>query len=123
MLYMSDGFTKPVPFSPDIVIAIDDVMEKKIDVLHEHTSQVYEWLPYNRGVADQVPIEAEARKAWLWDFIGASSTEVADRFRARLVERYGPEAGNGVKYAEAFEICEYGSPMSEELRDRLFGGL
>ena len=47
--YLSDNFQKPQPFSPDVVIAIDEVIEKKIDMLHCHTSQMYEWLPFKRG--------------------------------------------------------------------------
>jgi hypothetical protein len=44
----------------------------------------------------------------------------AKRHRAALVEWYGEEAGNAVKYAEAFEVCEYGrQPTREELK-RLF---
>ena len=38
----------------------------------------------------------------------------------RLIELYGEERGKQVRYAEAFEICEYGSrPTAEQLR-RLF---
>jgi hypothetical protein len=44
----------------------------------------------------------------------------ADRFRAKLAEWYGPEQAAKVKYAEAFEICEYGrQPDKAEIR-RLF---
>jgi hypothetical protein len=32
-LYYSDRFTRPQPFRPDIVISIDDVFDKKIDML------------------------------------------------------------------------------------------
>jgi hypothetical protein len=33
------------------------------------------------------------------------------------VKWYGPEKGKAFKYAEAFELCEYGSqPSDEELR-------
>jgi hypothetical protein len=35
----------------------------------------------------------------------------------KLIELYGEEAGKQVKYAEAFEVCEYGRrPSLEELR-------
>ncbi len=33
---------------------------------------------------------------------------VANNCREKLIDLYGEEAGNKVKYAEAFEICEYG---------------
>ena len=39
------------------------------------------------------------------------------RFRDDLIRLYGPERGKAVKYAETFEICEYGrKPSAEELR-------
>ena len=41
-LYFSDRFTRPQPFRPDIVVAIDDVFEKKVAMLDAHVSQMYE---------------------------------------------------------------------------------
>jgi N-acetylglucosamine malate deacetylase 1 len=42
---------------------------------------------------------------------------MANRFRTKLVEYYGAEKGGSVKFAEAFEICEYGRrPNTEELK-------
>src|SRR5450759_1899562 len=64
-LFMSDGFIHPEPFSADICIDIDDVIEKKIDMYHQHKSQVYEWLPFNRGGLDQVPATDKERREWL----------------------------------------------------------
>ena len=41
----------------------------------------------------------------------------ADRYRDKLIELYGAEQGKKVRYAEAFEICEYGrQPTSDEIR-------
>src|SRR5919204_3853734 len=54
-LYFYDSFTRPQPFRPDIVISIDDVYAKKIDMLDAHVSQVYEWLPWHDGLLQQVP--------------------------------------------------------------------
>jgi hypothetical protein len=36
------------------------------------------------------------------------------------VKFYGEEAGKKVKYAQAFEICEYGSRPSQEQLKKLF---
>jgi hypothetical protein len=44
----------------------------------------------------------------------------ANRFRETLVKWYGPEKSTAIRYAETFEICEYGrQPSPEEIR-RLF---
>ena len=38
--------------------------------------------------------------------------------RQKLVERYGPDRGKKIQYAEAFELSEYGSiPSVEELKE------
>jgi LmbE family N-acetylglucosaminyl deacetylase len=60
--YKSDSFQKPCPFSPDVAVGIDDVIEQKLDMLDCHVSQFYEWLPYNQGVLDQVPQDAVERR-------------------------------------------------------------
>lgn len=110
-LYMSDGFTHPEPFKADICVAIDDVIEKKIDMYHQHTSQMYEWLPFNRGELDQVPKGEKERRAWLgktW-----SSRSNAEPYRAILVEHYGQEKGSAVRYCEAFQDSEYGTRLTK----------
>jgi len=114
-IYTDDHFTKPNPFEADIVVDIDDVIEKKIDMYACHESQVYEWLPYNSGRLDQVPKNPAERRAWLGKQWGARSN--ADKFRDLLVKLYGPERGNKVKYAEGFMVSEYGrKPSLEELK-------
>src|SRR5438105_665531 len=40
--YYSDGFQKPNPFHPDVIVAIDAVIEKKLDALTTLESQFYE---------------------------------------------------------------------------------
>jgi len=50
----------------------------------------------------------------------ARETMNADRFRDLLVRFYGPERAAVVKYAEAFEGCEYGAPLTEQNSGRLF---
>jgi hypothetical protein len=44
----------------------------------------------------------------------------ADRYRDLLLKTYGSQRGAGVEYAEAFEGCEYGAPLDEEAKRRLF---
>jgi LmbE family N-acetylglucosaminyl deacetylase len=118
--YMSDDFQRPYPFTPDIVVDIDEVMEVKLEMLHQHTSQVYEWLPYNTRVLEEVPAGEAERRAWLRRTWAPRSSAIADRFRDLLIELYGPEQGSHVRYAEAFEVCEYGAPLTAEARRRLF---
>ena len=112
--YVGDSFQKPQPFSPDVVVDIDDVMERKLDMVHCHVSQLYEWLPFNGGHLDEVPEGEEERKTWMAARWSRRFVAVADAFRELLIERYGEERGEKVRYAEAFEGCEYGSALSDE---------
>ncbi len=117
-MYFQDGFQKPNPFSPDVAVSIDDVIDKKIDMTDAHVSQMYEWLAWHAGNLDQVPKDPAARKAWLRK--GRGSRPLNPAIRASLVKWYGEGAAKNVQYAEAFELCEYGSrPSQAELR-RLF---
>jgi hypothetical protein len=100
---------------------VDDAFEQKLDGLHELTSQAYEGGASGSAdyVATQVPPAADevARRAWLKRRWGARQGSEADRHRELLVRWYGPERGKAVRYAETFEVCEYGRrPSSEELR-------
>jgi LmbE family N-acetylglucosaminyl deacetylase len=119
-VYLADNFTKPTPFQPDVVVSIDDVVEKRIDMYHCHESQMYEWLPYNRGDLDKVPASAAERRRWLGDRLKRGFKETADKYRAQLLKAYGSQRGAAVAYAEAFEVSEYGSRVSPEDVKRLF---
>jgi LmbE family N-acetylglucosaminyl deacetylase len=116
-MYFQDGFQKPNPFSPDIAVSIDDVIEKKIAMMDAHVSQMYEWLPWVAGTLDKVPKDAAARRRWLRDTRADAPTAAV---RAALVKRYGAERGNAVGHAEAFEICEYGTRPDETMIRKLF---
>lgn len=116
-LYMSDRFTQPSPFEPDIAVAIDDVIEKKIDMYHCHESQMYEWLPYNQGILDSVPRDPSQRREWMAVTRGFRSTQPGDQYRGLLIQLYGEQRGRQVRQAEAFELSEYGAqPSLEELK-------
>lgn len=119
-LYLYDHFQKPYPFTPNVVVGIDEVIEKKVDALHSHTSQMYEWLPYNRGALDEVPENPAERRLWLREVLRPRLSRPADLYRDKLIELYGEEKGRQIKYAEAFEVCEYGAPLSEAGLKQLF---
>ena len=116
-MYFEDGFQKPYPFSPDVAVDIDDVAGKKIDMADAHISQVYEWLPWLGGYLDQLPADPVKRKELLKKhFLG----ELSPAVRAALNKWYGTDAAGKIKFAEAFEICEYGTqPGPDDIR-RLF---
>jgi len=120
VVFVSDGFQKPVPFRPDVVVDIDAVIDIKLEALHGHTSQMYEWLPYNRLQEDRVPADEAGRRAFLAQSWLPEFAAIADRYRDLLCRLYGRERGEQVRYAEAFEACEYGAPLTPEAIPRLF---
>ena len=120
IVYTWDHFQRPYPFAPDVVVGIDEVYEQKIDALHCHVSQMYEWLAYNGGYLAEVPDEPSAQRAWLREFRAPRFRRAAELYREMLIADYGEEKGRKVEFAEAFEACEYGAPLTAEKRATLF---
>jgi len=118
-LFSEDGFQEPNPFSGDIVVAIDDVVDKKFAVVEAMESQFYEGgcCDVPAGGMPQDAAGKEARRKQVHDFFASHFAATANRFRPRLAEWYGADRAAGIKYAEAFEVCEYGrQPTKEEIR-------
>ncbi len=121
-LYMQDDFKKPNPFNHDIVIGIDEVLNIKIDGMNEHTSQMYEWTPWidNGGkVDDRVPTDPAKRKVWLretWE----KENVMSPAQKTGLEKWYGKEKASTFRFAESFEITEYGFQPTEADIRRLF---
>jgi LmbE family N-acetylglucosaminyl deacetylase len=119
-LYSSDGFQKPYPFRADIAVSVDDVFEQKLIALHEMPSQHYEGgANGSEEHMQRVPPASDeaGRKLWLRKRWEARQSGEANRSRDALLKWYGPEKGAAVRFAEAFEICEYGrQPSPDEIR-------
>ncbi len=118
-LYSHDRFQRPNPFRPDVVVAIDDVIEQKVDALVKMESQFIEGGAL--GSADRAPKNAqerEARRGQVREAFKRRFAGTAESCREKLIELYGEEVGKKVRYAEAFQICEYGRrPSRDELRE------
>lgn len=143
IMYMYDAFTNP-PFDPDVVIAIDEVVEQKIRMWDCHVSQVYEWLPYSEDYMEGMPPEddPEGRLEWLHmpriprdgtpidpDIVARRfqgmrgeyrNAAAAVLFRDKLIESYGAERASQIRFAEAYESCPYGRRLTAEMRKSLF---
>jgi LmbE family N-acetylglucosaminyl deacetylase len=118
--YFSDAFVRPYALEPQIVIDIEDMFSTVIAMLHCHTSQFYEWLPYNGGYPDEVPADEPARQAWLTERFRRRIRPLADRFRSQVIATYGSDHGARVQYIEAFEVSEYGAPLDAAARAHVF---
>lgn len=117
-LYYTDRFERPNPFRADIIVDIDDVVEKKVLALEELVSQFYEGGAL--GKADMIPADPAGQEKRRRDVRNAfldRSLSIAKKYRSRLVDAYGQERGDKIQHAEAFEICEYGTqPTAAEIR-------
>lgn len=118
-LYYQDGFQKPNPFSADIVVGIDEVIEKKLEMTLALESQMLE--AGCEGSPDLYPADPQKRQARRQEVhrsFEGSFAQPADQFRKQLVDGYGQEPAAKIRFAEAFEICEYGrQPSKKEIRE------
>lgn len=116
-LYYQDRFQRPNPFRPDIAIDITSVYDRKIYSMAAHESQFFEWLPWIGGYADQVPTGDTERLAWL---TAQRARPITPEIKSALEKWYDTDRASKVKYAEVFEICEYGMQPKEADIRRLF---
>jgi hypothetical protein len=121
-LFYSDSFQKPNPFHADVAVAIDSVIDKKLEALDVMESQFYEGGAL--GSADLMPTDpkkqAERRQQVRANHAGRTQAE-AKRYRGGLLaELYGKDMADKIQHAEAFEICEYGRRPDKKELQRLF---
>lgn len=136
IMYSEDEFSNP-DFRGDIVLDMDEEIGTKLKIASFNVSQVYEWLPYSEGYEDEVPESEADRFNWLKGMEITQDTtdeevmasnrgysvryaKTAARFRKELIKRYGSEKGSKIRYAEAYELCEYGAELTPQLEKMLF---
>ena len=118
-IYSGDRFQKPNPFKPDVAVGIDEVIEPTVDALLAMVSQIHEGGA--NGNANLYPQDPAARKKRN-DAVRASLIRrySADSLRDVLAKFYGAEQAKKIRYAQGFEICEYGRRPSQEELKKLF---
>jgi hypothetical protein len=102
-------------------VAIDPVIETKLDALDQLESQFYEGGA--NGSADLIPADPAKQKERRREVrarFARRNEALAQRFRSQLVAAYGKDRGDKVKYAEAFEVCEYGRRPDKAELAKLF---
>ena len=119
-MYYSDAFQKPYPFEPTFVIGIDEVADKKWNCVSAMPSQFGDAESWQASTIAGVPKEDKKREEYLLNLFKDRNIEIANKYRARLIELYGNDKGSKIKYAEAFEICQYGRQASVDELKALF---
>ena len=121
-MYYTDRFQKPSPSEPDIVVGIDDEIEKKLDALGVMISQFAEGGA--NGNASLYPEGDEAKRATRRQEVrqrfSKRNQSIAARFNEELNEWYPDGEASKIKHAEAFELCEYGNQPDKEQLKKLF---
>ncbi len=116
-LQYSDGFVDPKPFEPSIVVGFDEVADKKWKCITAMPSQFGDKDSWQGRTIPNVPTNDKERESFLLDIVKKRNMAVADQYRAQLVSLYGKERGQAVKYAEAFQLNQYGrQPSADELK-------
>jgi len=111
-MYHSDGFKQPYPFEATMVVSIDTVADKKWQCISAMPSQFGDADSWQGRTRPNVPKGDAERKAYLLDLIKQRDMNIANQYRDRLVALYGEDKGRKVKYAEAFQLGQYGRQVS-----------
>ncbi|MBN2138037.1 MAG: PIG-L family deacetylase [Sedimentisphaerales bacterium] len=118
-MYFPDRFQKPNPFEPDIVISIDEVIDKKLEAMVALESQFVEGcVTGHEGLIPKTEAQHAAAHQRVRSSFRSRFAATADKYRKNLLAFYNnEEEAKQVKYAEAFELCEYGrQPSQDELK-------
>lgn len=113
VLFWHDGFQKPYPFQPDVIVPIDDTMESVVQAASCHECQYFDWLCWPDHLErTEWPLEkqiAHLRQRFERMFAGYRR-----EYDAQVREKFGDRA-ESIGHIEVFEISEYGAQPSENL--------
>jgi hypothetical protein len=119
-LFYSDNFKKPYPFDPIIAVGFDEAAQKKWDCISDLPSQFGDADSWQARYGRNVPADDTGRKAYLIEGVKQRSADVANQYRNLLIQLYGEQKGRTIKYAEAFELNQYGSAATVNELKTLF---
>ena len=120
-LYSSDRFQRPNPFKADVAVGIDDVIDSTVDALLVMESQIHEGgANGHAGLYPSDPTGKQRRHEEVRKNLMRRYASQADNYRDALIQHYGSERGKAVRYAQGFEICEYGRQPSAAELEQIF---
>jgi LmbE family N-acetylglucosaminyl deacetylase len=120
-LYASDQFQRPNAFRADVAVGIDDVIEPTLDALLVMESQIHEGGANGyAGLYPDDPAGRQRRRDEVRKQLAGRYARAADQYRDALVKFYGEERGRKFRYAQGFEVCEYGRQPSQDDLKKMF---
>jgi N-acetylglucosamine malate deacetylase 1 len=120
VLYYDDRFQRPYPFDPAIVVNIDEVVDQKRRALEQMPSQFSDVDSWTYGRSDDIPEDEETRMDLRVSALMDRNVNIANNYRNLLIELYGEAAGSSIRYAEAFELSEFGRQVSIDELKQMF---
>ena len=118
-LFYSDGFKKPYPFDPILAVGFDEAAQKKWDCISALPSQFGTLTPGRRVMGGTCPpTKRHARRS-----CSISSSSGTPTLRISIEPcscSFMGEEGRGIKYAEAFELNQYGSAATVDELKKMF---
>jgi LmbE family N-acetylglucosaminyl deacetylase len=120
-LYSADRFQRPNAFRADVAVDISDVIEPTLDALLVMESQIHEGgANGHAGLYPADPAARQQRHEQVRKSLAQRYAGAANNYREALIKKYGEQKGRQVRYAQAFEVCEYGRQPSAEEMNRIF---
>ena len=117
---MLSGFRRLAFAGAILVVGIDSVAQKKWDCISALPSQFGDADSWQARYRTNIPTEENARKAALIEIVRQSNVDIANKYRDVLVKEYGQQKGAGFKYAEAFELNQYGTGATQDQLKAVF---
>lgn len=86
-----------------------------------HASQFLDWLPWADDHVDLAGKTHEERVEYLRSTFNWDRGDVDEDVLACLTRQYGAEFAKTVRFAESWQVSEYGAPVSDALKELLIG--
>jgi N-acetylglucosamine malate deacetylase 1 len=119
-LYYSDDFQDPKPFTATMVVGIDQAADKKWRCISAMSSQFGDRDSWQARTRPNIPGGDREREAYLLEMVKQRNETVAKQYRDRLTALYGKELGQSVRYAEAFQLSQYGRQVPVDELKKVF---
>ncbi len=116
--FLMPDYSKRDSYTPDIVIATDESVDKQYHAIDAHESQAYEYGPWRGGCLDKVPKDKQDRMKFLREETSwVVGVKDQPEIHGALKKWYGAKAKD-IKYAEPYEIAYYSlRPSEDEIRE------
>lgn len=118
-VYMRDFFTINFSYVPDFAIGIDSVWQTKLAACSAMRSQVMDAIPHSMGILEEVRADPAKQKELIYQNTYPYSS-VTNVNMPALEKWYGHEGASKIRFAEAFEIAEFGHQPTETEMQTLF---